>query len=114
MLDEVKGESRRINKYVGSAAAARCQKNVASLSTKVRAAVAAEEEDELAERFDECVSEQRAKGESRSRARRICQEAMMEEFEASVGLSKAKEERRRFLSTAQFAASPGVFTIFQR
>jgi hypothetical protein len=114
MLMEAQKESR-INKYVASTA--RCQKYVASLS-KVGARELELDEEEIEERFDECVKEQRAKGESRSRARRICEDKIMKEREGSVS-SRAEEARRRFLSTGdlpspEFIGRPAVFTIYQR
>jgi hypothetical protein len=72
------------------------------------------DEDEEIELFDECVKEQREKGKSRIRARRICEDMIMEEREGSTNGNEAAR-RRKFLGTGILPkANPGVFNILQR
>jgi hypothetical protein len=116
MLMEAQREIR-VTQFVASAA--RCQQKGIKYLSKIGAReLELDEEEEIEERFNECVIEQRQNGKSRIRARRICEDMIMEEREGSV-LSRAEEARRKFLRTGgipspDYYGKPAVFTIFQR
>jgi hypothetical protein len=105
-----------IRPYVAAAAASSCQQqkqNHVEYFSKIEVTEPDLDEDEI-EMFDQCVIEERGKGSSKSRARRICEDFIMEEREGSLS-GRANVARRKFLGIGILPkTNPGVFTILQR
>ena len=113
-LMEAQDRKKMIRPYIAAAAAAsRCQQKNAYLS-RIGVTEPDFDEDEM-EMFDQCVIEEREKGRSKSRARRICEDFVIEEREASLsGRATNNVARRKFLTAGNLPSPVGVFSILQK
>jgi hypothetical protein len=111
-------DDRKVKLYTAASSQNSCQKAKLEALSKLGAREPELDEDEK-EAFDECMLEQREKGESSIRARRLCTEMIIEQREASSTTSTkikgSSAARRKFLGTGILPKiNPGVFTILQR